>query len=275
VNSERKLDPKAEIERLLRVMARLRNPQRGCPWDREQSFKTIAPYTIEEAYEVAEAIAEGDLEMLKHELGDLLFQVVFHARMAEEQGAFDFAEVARALSDKMERRHPHVFGNATIADAEAQTQAWEAHKALERQAKAKRSGARPSLLDDVPKGFPALLRALKLQKRAGSVGFDWPAAAPVLDKLAEELAELRSALRQGESPERLADELGDLLFVCVNLARHLKVDPEAALRGTNWKFERRFRAMEEAFAAQGKKLEDASPEELDAAWEAAKADEHG
>lgn len=270
MSSTNRPDPKTAIARLLEVMARLRHPTEGCPWDREQSFETIAPYTIEEAYEVAEAIAEKDYETLKGELGDLLFQVVFHARMAEERGLFDFAEVAATLAEKMERRHPHVFGSATVENAQAQTRAWEEHKAEERAAKAKAEGREPGLLDDVPRGFPALLRALKLQKRAARVGFDWPAAGPVFDKVMEEFAELREAEAEAEPPERLAEELGDLLFVCVNLARHLGVDPEAALRGTNWKFERRFRAIEKVFAAKGRTLEEATLEELEEAWQAAK-----
>lgn len=266
----RKPDPKAALDRLLTLMAKLRHPTEGCPWDREQSFETIAPYTIEEAYEVAEAIAQKDHGTLKDELGDLLFQVVFHARLAEERGLFDFAQVAENSAEKMERRHPHVFGQASVADAEAQTRAWEEQKVAERAAKAKAEGRAPSLLDDVAAGFPALLRALKLQKRAARVGFDWPGPKPVFAKVEEELSELRAAFDAAEPPERLAEELGDLLFTCVNLARHLGLDPETGLRGTNGKFERRFRAIEKAFADKGKKLEDATPEEMEEAWQAAK-----
>jgi len=251
-------------------MARLRDPERGCPWDLEQDFSTIAPYTIEEAYEVADAIARADISGLEDELGDLLLQVVYHAQMAKEAGRFDFEAVARRIADKMVRRHPHVFGDATVADAGAQTRAWEETKAKERRKKAGARGEPASVLDDVPVGLPALTRAAKLQRRAARVGFDWPEAAQVLDKIEEEAAELRAELRGG-SPERLRDELGDLLFAAVNLARHLGVDAEAALRQTNGKFERRFRAIEGALAAQGRRPEDSSLEELEALWQRAKA----
>jgi ATP diphosphatase len=226
------------MERLLTIMRRLRDPETGCPWDIEQSFATIAPYTIEEAYEVADAIQRGDAGDLRDELGDLLLQVVFHAQMADERGWFGFADVEAAISDKMERRHPHVFGDADIHSAEAQTTAWEAHKAEERKARGQHS-----LMDGVAAGLPEWLRAKKLQKRAAEAGFDWPDASPVLDKLDEEAGEVREAVASGDTTH-IEEELGDLLFAAVNLARHLAVDPGKALRGANAKFERRFRAME-------------------------------
>ena len=238
-------DDPGDIGRLLQIMARLRTPRGGCPWDLEQNFATIAPYTIEEAYEVADAIDRGDMASLKDELGDLLFQVVFHAQMASEAGDFGFGDVVRNISDKMLRRHPHVFGDASIATAEAQTTAWETHKAAERQARAEAEGRAPSVLDGVAAGLPALSRAIKLQNRAARVGFDWPDIAPVFDKISEEIGELRAELAADSSNlNRLEDELGDVLFVLANLARHLKVDPEAALRRTNAKFERRFQRIE-------------------------------
>lgn len=241
------------LRRLVAIMARLRDPERGCPWDREQDFASIAPYTIEEAYEVADAIARGDLADLKDELGDLLLQVVFHARMAEEAGAFDLADVAEAICAKMERRHPHIFGDTTAKTAEAVLANWEAIKAAEKP--------RASVLDDVPLALPALTRAEKLQKRAARTGFDWPDAAGPRAKIAEELAELDAA---GDDDAR-ADELGDLLFAVVNLARHLRIDPEAALRKANAKFEARFRAIESApgFA-------DLDPDAKEALWQAVK-----
>lgn len=252
----------AEIARLLAIMRRLRDPAAGCAWDRAQSFATIAPYTIEEAYEVADAIARGDWAGLREELGDLLLQVVYHAQMAEEQGWFDFVAVARAIGDKMVRRHPHVFGaGLPAADHHA---AWEAHKAAERAA-----GGAAGILDDVPLGLPALTRAVKLQRRAARIGFDWPAAAPVLDKIMEEIAELRGALAAGERADA-AEEMGDLLFACANLARHLDLDPEAVLRGANGKFERRFRFIEAELAAQGKQPGEADLDELEELWQRAK-----
>jgi nucleoside triphosphate diphosphatase len=262
----------AAIDDLLEVMARLRDPEHGCPWDLEQDFSTIAPYTIEEAYEVADAIARADMSGLEDELGDLLLQVVYHAQMAKEAQHFDFEAVARKIADKMVRRHPHVFGDATVADAGAQSRAWEETKANERQEKAGARGEPLSVLDDVPVGLPALTRAAKLQRRAARVGFDWPEAAQVLDKIEEEVAELRTELRSGPR-ERLRDELGDLLFAAVNLARHLQVDAEAALRQANGKFERRFRSIEKALAAEGRRLEDVSLDDLEALWLAAKANE--
>jgi len=256
----------ANTDRLIDVMARLRDPERGCPWDREQDFRSIAPYTIEEAYEVAEAIRQDDLTALKEELGDLLLQVAYHAQMAREVGAFDFEAVAGAIADKMVRRHPHVFGDSRIESAGAQTIAWEAQKAAERVAKkigaATRGGEEgasplPSILDGVALALPALMRAEKLQKRAARVGFDWPDVAQVFNKIGEELGEIRHAIAQPhESPEArvaaLKDELGDLLFACANLARHLKVDPEDALRATNAKFERRFRFIEASLQKAGR-----------------------
>jgi nucleoside triphosphate diphosphatase len=260
-----------KIQRLLAIMARLRDPARGCPWDREQNFATIAPYTIEEAYEVAEAIAQNDMAALKDELGDLLFQVVFHARMAEEQGAFDFGEVAQSIADKMLRRHPHVFGDAEIADAAAQTLAWEEHKAQERRAKG--GDRQQSALDGVGVALPALTRAEKIQKRAARVGFDWPVAAPIFAKIEEEIAELRAEL-DANVPARLEDELGDLLFAVANLARHLDVDPETALRKATRKFERRFRRVETLLAESGKTPSGSTLDEMEAEWRRAKAEEH-
>jgi MazG family protein len=232
------------LARLLEVMARLRDPQRGCPWDREQNFSTIAPYTIEEAYEVADAIARGDMVALKDELGDLLFQVVFHARMAEEQNLFAFEDVAAAIADKMERRHPHVFGSVQIDSVTAQDKAWEEHKAAERRDRAQASGTAESVLDGVALALPALLRADKIQKRAARIGFDWPDARPVIEKLHEEIAELETELQKPAERRALEDEMGDILFAAANLARKLDIDPEAALRHATAKFERRFRRVE-------------------------------
>ena len=253
------------LQRLLEIMARLRDPDGGCPWDQEQTFATIAPYTVEEAYEVADAIERGDLKDLKEELGDLLFQVVFHARMAEEQGAFDFDDVATAMVDKMVRRHPHVFAGATYADVTEQTAAWDAIKAAERAGK-----ARHSILDDVPPGLPAMSRAVKLTKRAARVGFDWPSTDEVLAKLDEELEELRHEIDAGDLPKARA-ELGDLMFVVANLARKLDVDPEDALRACNAKFERRFHHIETALAERGKTPDQSTLEEMDGLWNDAKA----
>lgn len=259
------------IGRLREIMRQLRDPERGCPWDLQQNFRTIAPYTIEEAYEVAEAIEQDDLVQLKDELGDLLFQVVFHAQMAEELGAFDLDAVAEAVVEKLVRRHPHVFGDAEISDADTQTRSWEAIKAEERQQKA---GAEPvSALAGVGIGLPGLTRAVKLQRRAARVGFDWGEVGPVFDKLDEEIRELRHELEEGADPERIEGELGDLLFVVANLARHLKIDPEAALRRTNAKFERRFRYIEAELAKQNRLPSEATLAEMDALWEAAKREE--
>lgn len=237
------------IERLRAIMAKLRDPQGGCPWDVQQDFASIAPYTIEEAYEVADAIDRGDRDDLREELGDLLLQVVFHARMAEEEGSFAFNDVVEGICEKMVRRHPHVFGDAVVADAAAQTRAWEAHKRSEQIGREDQSA-----LAGVAAGLPEWMRALKLQKRAAAVGFEWADAQPVLDKLHEEVEEVRAEFNQGADPARLLDEIGDVLFVAINVARHAGVDPSAALRHANAKFERRFRAMESAAAARGTAL---------------------
>ena len=261
--------PKEPLERLLAVMAWLRDRQHGCPWDIEQTFRTIAPYTIEEAYEVADAIERNDMPALKEELGDLLLQVVYHAQMAAEAKAFGFADVAATIADKMVDRHPHVFGDLKIADADAQTVSWEARKAAERANKhgAERAGA----LDGVARALPALLRAEKIQKRAARVGFDWKTIDPVVDKIEEELGELRSELAAGKIDQaRITDELGDVLFAVANLARHCNVDPEAALRSTNAKFERRFRYLERRLADQGRKPAGATLEEMESLWQEAK-----
>ncbi len=261
--------PPESIDTLLEVMARLRDPDGGCPWDRQQNFHTIAPYTLEEAYEVADAISRGDMNALVDELGDLLFQVVFHAQMASEAGAFDFSDVVAAIVDKMVRRHPHVFGEQRLDDAGAVAMSWEAHKARERKARS-RFEAEESVLAHVPEGLPAIKRAQKLQKRAASAGFDWKSAKEVLPKLEEEIAELRQALDDGAPPARAAAELGDLIFSCVNLARHLKVDAEMALRNTNTEFERRFRFIERQLAADGRTVDDVDMETLEELWQQAK-----
>lgn len=271
-------DP-TDIHRLLAIMARLRDPQGGCPWDLKQSFATIAPYTVEEAYEVADAIDRNDLDDLKDELGDLLFQVVFHARMAEEQGAFAFGDVVAAISDKMERRHPHVFAGMSIADSDALNAMWDAEKKKERLAKLG-ADADASALAGIARGLPEWQRAVKLQKKAATVGFDWPGPAPVIDKLKEELEEVQvefeaRAAAPGDPAvqDRLEEELGDLLFVAANLARHAKVDPGAALRRANHKFERRFRAMEAMAAADGVRLADLPLDAQDRYWDRAKQQE--
>lgn len=257
----------AELRRLLDIMAALRDPAAGCPWDKAQSFDTIAPYTIEEAYEVADAIAGRDFDALPDELGDLLFQVVYHARLAQEAGLFAFADIARGISDKMVRRHPHVFGDAAARDAAAQSLAWDTQKSAERAAR-RQSGT----LAGVPIALPALTRAVKLTNRAARVGFDWPDAAQVLLKLDEEVRELRAEL-PGADPARLTDEVGDLLFVLANLARKLNLDPEACLRHANEKFSRRFNAMERGFEQQGKTLSELSLEQMEAGWQQVKAGE--
>jgi tetrapyrrole methylase family protein/MazG family protein/ATP diphosphatase len=255
-------------EELLEIMARLRDPEGGCPWDREQTFGTVAPYTIEEAYEVADAIERGDLDELKDELGDLLLQVVFHARMAEEQGDFSFEDVAKSICEKMIRRHPHVFSDARFKDLAEQGEAWEAIKAAERKARRPAAG----LLGDVPAGLPGMLRAVKLTKRAARVGFDWPDPEAVIAKLHEELGELQVEIEAGDQA-KIREELGDLLFVCANLARKLGVDPEDAVRATNAKFVRRFGFVEDALTAAGRSPEEASLAEMDALWNQAKAEE--
>ncbi len=253
-------DKPKSIRSLITVMAALRDPDTGCPWDKEQSFETIAPYTIEEAYEVQAAIATGDAAQLKDELGDLLFQVVYHARMAEERGWFDFEDIAAAIAGKMVRRHPHVFGDAAARDAAAQTAAWEVQKAAERAARAE-SG----VLDGVAATLPALLRAQKLTARAARVGFDWPDAEAVLDKLAEETAELRAELPNADKA-RLQDEMGDMFFVLANLARKLGLDGEACLAAANDKFIRRFGAVEAALAAKGSSPAASDLAEMEALW---------
>lgn len=257
----------AELRRLLDIMAALRDPDTGCPWDKTQTFDTITPYTIEEAYEVAEAIAHGDFAALPDELGDLLFQVVYYARMAEEAGHFAFADVVKCISDKMIRRHPHVFGDAAARDTAAQTAAWETQKSIERATR-KQSGA----LAGVPTALPALTRALKLTYRAARVGFDWPDTHQVLAKLDEEIQELRAELTESD-PARLTDEVGDLLFVLANLARKLDLDPETCLRHANEKFCRRFNAMEQEFERRAKSLSELSLDELEAGWRQVKAAE--
>jgi nucleoside triphosphate diphosphatase len=271
------MTPSRDISRLIEIMTTLRTPGRGCPWDLDQNFATIAPYTIEEAYEVADAIARGDLDDLRDELGDLLLQVVFHARMAEEQNAFSFGDVVEAVTAKMIRRHPHVFadkdGRLTPSDVKG---AWDRIKAEE---KAERAARRPrqepvhkSLLSGVKAGQPALSRAMELQHKASSVGFDWNDPRAVLHKIREEADEIEAALDRGDA-EELAAETGDLLFALVNLARHVGADPDMALRSTNAKFERRFGYIERALAAQGRSLEGASLAEMDALWNEAKAEE--
>jgi MazG family protein len=253
------------IDRLRAIMAALRDPQRGCPWDREQTWATIAPHTLEEAYELADAIERGDVGHVRDELGDLLFQVVFQARIAEERGLFDFDAVAAAISDKLERRHPHVFGSATVSSAAEQTRAWEEHKAAERRA----AGSAVGTLDGVALGLPALTRAAKLGRRAAGVGFDWSRAADVFAKIDEECRELERALDGGEAAA-VEEELGDLLFSVAQFARHAGVDPEAALRRASAKFERRFRRMESWLAEQGRSPAGASADELETLWAKAK-----
>ncbi|MEJ0009445.1 MAG: nucleoside triphosphate pyrophosphohydrolase [Alphaproteobacteria bacterium] len=255
------------IDRLLAIMAKLRDPEGGCPWDLEQDFASIAPYTIEEAYEVAEAIAQDDRQALKEELGDLLLQVVFHAQMAKEEGSFAFDDVARGIADKMERRHPHVFGDAKIATSQAQTQSWEKLKAEERKAK-----QQDGVLAGVPAALPALMRAQKLQSRAARVGFDWPDTRGVSDKIEEELREVNEAIASGDK-NKIAEEIGDLLFAAVNLARFMDVDAEAALRGANLKFTRRFAHIEASLEAQGREPKDATLEEMEMLWQEAKKKE--
>ena len=255
----------SSLRRLLQVMERLRDPEHGCPWDREQDWASIAPHTIEEAYELADAIARDEPEAVRDELGDVLFQVVFQARIAEERGLFDFDAVAATIADKLERRHPHVFGDARVATAEAQTRAWEQHKRAERAAKGQATGA----LDGVTLGLPALTRASKLGSRAARVGFDWPDARGVLDKVREEVAELEHELEVGRLPEARA-ELGDLLFALAQAARFLGIDPEGALREANGKFERRFRHVEALLAREGLQAGEVDMQRLEALWALAK-----
>lgn len=271
---------RTDMSALLDVIAALRTPVSGCPWDLEQTFRSIAPYTIEEAYEVADAIERGDMADLKDELGDLLLQVVYHARMAEEENLFAFDDVVRAITNKMVRRHPHVFGSEAERAAGVETGFWERIKSEERKAKARERAAlgQPpaatsrGALAGVPHNMAALTRALKLQNKAAKVGFDWPSTAPVLSKLREEIGELEEAVQNGRQ-DRVVDEFGDLLFVIANVARHLNVDPEASLRQTNDKFERRFRRIEELLEARGRSPADSTLEEMDALWDQAKLEE--
>ncbi|MDQ0327151.1 ATP diphosphatase [Rhodopseudomonas julia] len=265
------------IDRLISVMANLRDPERGCPWDVKQDFSSIAPYTIEEAYEVADAIERADLEDLREELGDLLLQVVFHARMAEEAGAFAFDDVADAIVDKMVRRHPHVFGDGTAADPAAVKVRWDEIKAEEkarRREKRLRQGlpADPGLLADVPRSFPGLLQAFKMQEKAAKVGFDWPDVSGAVDKLKEEIVEVEAEIA-ADDRERLAGEIGDALFAMVNVARKSGIDPDAALRRTNEKFRRRFEAVEHGLSEGGRSMKDATLDEMEALWQAAKSRE--
>ncbi|MGD8591259.1 MAG: nucleoside triphosphate pyrophosphohydrolase [Gammaproteobacteria bacterium] len=259
----------SDITELLAIMQRLRDPQSGCPWDIKQTFHSIAPYTVEEAYEVADAIERNDMQELAEELGDLLFQVVFHAQMAEEQQLFRFDDIVTAISEKLIRRHPHVFGDANIASAEEQTVAWEEHKARERQQK----GNHHSALDGIAKTLPGLTRAAKLQKRAAKEGFDWETIDPVFDKLTEEVDELKAELAQNATWERIEDEIGDMLFTVVNIARHAQIDPELAIRRSNAKFEARFKWMENAVQSAGESLADLPIERLESYWTQAKHDE--
>lgn len=259
-------DPQAApIERLLAIMARLRDPDGGCPWDVEQTFATIAPHTIEEAYEVADAIDHGDMDHLKDELGDLLFQVVFYAQMAGENGDFDFNDIVAAISEKMVRRHPHVFADADIKSASQQSEHWETIKAREREAVSQGVDTPHGALEGISRALPALLRAYKLQKRAARVGFDWPDAEPVFAKFEEELEEIHAEIKSGDF-DALQNEVGDLLFTCVNLARKLGVDPETSLRHANQRFENRFQGIEAELAKAGRTPNDADLDELEDLW---------
>jgi ATP diphosphatase len=253
-------------KRLLDIMQALRDPETGCPWDKKQTFESIVPHTLEEAYEVADAIEQGDMTELEGELGDLLFQVVFYAQLGQEENHFDFESIAKAMSDKLVRRHPHVFSDMTLDSDDAIKQNWEKLKQQERQSKDSRN---TSLLDDLPKHFPALSLAQKMQKRVGRHGFDWPELGGVIEKLEEELGELKEAI-QSQDKKHIEEELGDLLFSCVNLSRHLKVDPESALRKSCRKFEKRFRALEQTIQQDGLTVDSASLEQLEAAWQNAK-----
>lgn len=269
--------PSPDVKRLIEIMAALRTPGTGCPWDLEQTFRTIVPYTIEEAYEVADSVERGDLDDLREELGDLLLQVVFHARMAEESGVFAFGDVVEAITTKLIRRHPHVFGQARDLSPNEVKALWDIIKAAEKaeRARARPDGgtaSEPGLLDGVPRNVPALTRSEKLTRKAATVGFDWPDAAQVMDKIREELAEVAEAAAGG-SPDRVEDEVGDLLFAVANLARHYRVDPESALRRANAKFERRFGAVEQALARQGRSPEEAGLDEMERLWTEAKAAE--
>jgi MazG family protein len=257
------------MDKLLEIMTTLRDPVKGCPWDREQDFSSIAPYTIEEAYEVADAIDRNDMQSLRGELGDLLFQVVYHAQLAAEKNCFEFNDVVEGINKKLQQRHPHVFGNETVDNAKAQSQAWEQQKLQERRAAAQ--DAFVSILAGISLNLPALGRAQKIQLRAAHAGFDWNNIRDVMLKIEEEIKELTSELSGLTDPMRLQDELGDLLFSCVNLARHMDIDAESALRAANRKFEQRFRYIEESLHAQHRSLEDASLEEMDRLWEESKS----
>jgi ATP diphosphatase len=274
------LKPSRDIQRLIEIMAALRTPGTGCPWDLEQSFATIAPYTIEEAHEVADAIVRGDLDDLKDELGDLLLQVVFHARMAQEQSAFDFNDVVQAITEKMIRRHPHVFGDARTLPPEAVKGLWDKIKSEERaerrrrrqDAQATEKQEETGALTGLPAGLPPLMRALKLQQKASKVGFDWNDARAVIAKIREETDEIEAALTGSDHTE-ITEEIGDLMFALVNLARHLRADPDMALRAANAKFERRFASIEQALARSGRTPQQSTLAEMDALWDAAKAEE--
>jgi ATP diphosphatase len=271
------MEPSKDISRLIEIMAALRNPETGCPWDIEQNFETIKPYTMEEAYEVADAIERKDMDDLCDELGDLLLQVVFHARMAEEEGEFSFGDVVEAITRKMIRRHPHVFARSDADTPDAVKKQWDNIKQAEKRERAERRALRgitedfkAGFLGSVQRSFPALTEALKLQERAAKVGFDWSAPEPILDKIEEEVDELRVALREGDK-SKVSDELGDLIFAIVNIGRHVKADPEQALRGTNTKFRRRFNHIEQVLDAEGETLDAASLERMEEIWQAAKA----
>lgn len=258
------------IERLKQIMKDLRNPESGCPWDIEQDYSSIAPYTVEEAYEVADAIERGDMEDLKSELGDLLFQVIFHSQMADEQGLFDFGDVVDQLNQKLVRRHPHVFADERVEDKEQLALQWEQQKHEERQAKLEKSRTEPGAFDDIASTMPALKWSHKLQKRAASSGFDWPNIWPVFEKLEEEVAELKAELGHEENFERIQDEFGDVLFVCVNIAMHVGVDAEKSLRHANRKFITRYEVMEQLMAEEGRQFEDCTLDQMENYWQKAK-----
>ena len=262
------------MNQLLEIMKSLRNPDSGCPWDIEQKFSTIAPYTVEEAYEVADAIARDDMGELCSELGDLLFQVVYHSQMADEKGLFNFRDVTENINEKLIRRHPHVFGDSEIADAAAQSMAWEVIKKQERSEKQGKAGLEQGLLSGINQAMPALARAQKLQSRAATVGFDWNETQTVLDKIKEELEEVEEEINsETQNVEKIEDEIGDLLFTCVNLARHFHIDSESAVRKTNRKFERRFAYIEHSLMEQGTDMQDATLEIMDKLWDEAKEEE--
>lgn len=262
------------MEKLVNIMKELRDPKKGCPWDIQQTFATIAPYTIEEAYEVADAVQRNNMTDLREELGDLLFQVVFHAQMAAEAGEFDIEDVVEAIVEKMIRRHPHVFGDEQIENAEHQTQAWEAHKDAERLQKARLEDKPQSIMDGIPVTLPGLTQAVKLQKRAARAGFDWTSTDEIFDKIKEEIEEVRHEVVINGTRERVEDEIGDLFFAVSNLARHLDIDPETAVRISNAKFTRRFRAMESLAAQQNQDLNDMSLDEMEAIYQQVKQNEY-